>query len=180
MAPKPSVRLCAAVAWAFSSALSLSAAGQWIGYPTPNIPRTADGKPNLNAPTPKAPDGHPDLSGIWQTTSGKWLVNIAADGVDVPWTPRAKALFDERQANNGKDRPSGKCISHGVTDFHALATPTKYIQTPAVTVILFESYNHYRQIMTDGRPLPKDPEPAWLGYSVGRWEGNTFVVQTTA
>jgi len=172
------VRLCAAAVLACASAVSLSAAAQWIGYPTPNIPRTADGKPNLNAPAPRTRDGHPDLSGIWQTTSGKWLVDIAADGVDVPWTPRAKALFDQRQADNGKDRPSGKCISHGVTDFHALATPQKYVQTPAVTIILFESYNHYRQIMTDGRPLPKNPEPAWLGYSVGKWEGNTFVVQT--
>jgi hypothetical protein len=117
-------RLCAAAVWALSSAVSLSAAGQWIGYPTPNIPRTADGKPNLSAPAPKAPDGDPDLSGIWQTTSGKWLVNIAADNVDVPWTPRARALFDERQANNGLDRPSGKCISHGVSDFDALPTPT--------------------------------------------------------
>ncbi|HUK34230.1 MAG TPA: hypothetical protein VLV86_09985, partial [Vicinamibacterales bacterium] len=139
---------------AFSAVLSANAAAQWIGYPTPNIPRLPNGQPNLSAPAPKAPDGHPDLSGIWITTSGKWLVNIEADGVVVPWTPAAKAIFDERQANEGKDRPSGKCISHGVTDFHALATPTKYIQTPAVTVILFESYNHYRQIMTDGRPLP--------------------------
>jgi len=167
--------LSAAALWA---ALSASAAAQWIGYPTPGIPRTADGTPNLNAPAPRSADGrHPDLSGIWQTTSGKWLVNIGA-GIDVPFTPRSRAIFQERQANNGKDRPSGRCISHGVTDFHALATPTKYIQTPSVTVILFESYNHYRQIMTDGRPLPKDPEPAWLGYSVGRWEGDTFVVDS--
>jgi len=167
--------LTAAVLWA---ALSASGAAQWIGYPTPGIPRLPNGQANLSAPTPQAPDGHPDLSGIWQTTSGKWLVNIAADGVVVPFRPQAKALFDERQANFGKDRPSGRCVSHGVTDFDALATPTKFIQTPTVTVILFESYNHYRQIMTDGRPLPKDPEPAWLGYSIGRWEGNTFVVET--
>src|SRR5260221_10490351 len=103
------------------TAISLMLAAQWIGYPTPGIPRLPNGQPNLNAPAPKAPDGHPDLSGIWQTTSGKWLVNIAADGVQVPWTPRAKALFDERQANNGLERPSGRCISHGVTDFNALA-----------------------------------------------------------
>src|SRR3954462_14625057 len=151
--------LFAAALW---SVLSVSADAQWIGYPTPGVPRLPSGEPNLNAPAPKASDGHPDLSGIWQTTTGKWLVDIASDGIQVPWTPKAKALFDERQANFGKDRPSGKCISHGVTDFHALTTPTKYIQTPAVPVVLFESYNHYRQIMPDGRPLPKDPEPAWL------------------
>jgi len=159
-------------------ALPVTAAAQWIGYPTPGIPRLKDGKPDLTAPVPRAADGKPDLSGIWLTTDGKWLVNIASDGIEVPFTPRAKALFDERQANFGKDRPSGRCISHGVTDFNALRTPTKIVQTPKVTVILFESYNHYRQVMTDGRPLPKDPEPAWLGYSIGRWEGDTFVVDT--
>jgi hypothetical protein len=156
---------------------SVTVGAQWIGYPTPGIPRTRDGKPDLSAPAPRTADGKPDLSGIWLTTSNKWLVNIA-DGVEVPWTPRARAIFDERQANFGRDRPSGKCISHGVTDFDALGTPTKIVQTPAVTVMMFEAYNHFRQIMTDGRPLPKDPEPAWLGYSVGRWEGTTFVVET--
>jgi hypothetical protein len=155
-----------------------SALAQWISYPTPGIPRTRDGKPNLTAPAPRTPDGKPDLSGIWQTPSGKWLNNLAADGVEVPFRPWALALFKERQANNGKGRPSERCISHGVSDFDALPTPTKFIQTPAVTVILFEAYNHYRQIFTDGRPLPKDPQPAWLGYSVGKWEGNVLVVET--
>jgi hypothetical protein len=151
---------------------------QWIAYPTPGIPRTADGTPNLSAPAPKTSDGKPDLSGIWLTPSGRWLNNLAADGVEVPFTPRAKALYDQRRADNGKGRPSERCISHGVTDFNALGTPTKIIQTPGVTVILYEAYNHFRQVMTDGRPLPTDPQPAWLGYSVGRWEGNTFVVET--
>jgi hypothetical protein len=154
------------------------AAAQWFAYPTPGTPRTADGKPNLTAPAPRTPDGKPDLSGIWTTPSGRWLNNLAADGVEVPFKPWALALFKERQANNGKGRPSERCISHGVTDFDALPTPTKIIQTPAVTVILFEAYNHYRQIFTDGRPLPVDPQPAWLGYSVGKWDGNTLVVNT--
>ena len=160
------------------SVWSIPAAAQWISYPTPGIPRTADGKPNLTAPAPKTPDGKPDLSGIWLTPSGRWLNNLAADGVDVPITPWAQALYKERQDNNGKGRPSERCISHGVTDFDALGTPTKIIQTPAVTVILFEAYNHYRQVFTDGRPLPKDPQPAWLGYSVGKWDGNALVVET--
>src|SRR5438093_13371048 len=136
-------------------------AAQWIAYPTPGTPRTPDGKPNLTARTPRTPDGKPDLSGIWLTPSGRWLNNLAADGVDVPFKPQSLALYKERQDNNGKGRPSERCLSHGVTDFDALGTPTKIIQTPAVTVILFEAYNHYRQIFTDGRPLPKDPQPAW-------------------
>ena len=157
---------------------AIPAAAQWFVYPTPGTPRTPDGKANLTAPAPRTPDGKPDLSGIWTTPSGRWLNNLAADGVEVPFKPWALALFKERQANNGKGRPSERCISHGVSDFDALPTPTKIIQTPAVTVILFEAYNHYRQIFTDGRPLPVEPQPAWLGYSVGKWDGNTLVVDT--
>jgi len=100
-------------------------AAQWFVYPTPGTPRTPDGKPNLTAPVPRTPDGKPDLSGIWTTPSGRWLNNLAADGVEVPFRPWALALFKERQANNGKGRPSERCISHGVSDFDALPTPTK-------------------------------------------------------
>jgi hypothetical protein len=130
-------------AWLTFSAASGYA--QWIDYPTPGTLRTPDGKPNLSAPAPRTAEGQPDLSGIWMTPSGRWLNNLAADGVMVPFRPWAEALFKERQA---------------------------------VTVILFEAYNHYRQVMTDGRPLPKDPQPSWLGYSVGRWDGDAFVVDT--
>jgi hypothetical protein len=151
---------------------------QWINYPTPGIPRLGDGKPNLAAPTPRTADGKPDLSGIWRTTNGRLLQSLGADGVEIPMRANAIALFRERQDNEGKDRPSGRCISHGVTDFNALNTPTKIVQSPSVTIVLFEAYNHYRQILTDGRPLPNDPQPAWLGYSIGRWDGDTFVVDT--
>ena len=155
-----------------------AASGQWINLPTPGIPRTADGKPNLRAPAPKTADGRPDLSGIWRTSAGGYLQNLARDLPEVPFTPWAAALFKERQANNGKGRPSERCLPHGVTDFDALGTPTKFLQMPGVMVILFESYNHYRQVFTDGRALPVEPQPTWLGYSVGKWEGDTLVVDT--
>lgn len=159
--------------------LSSAAHAQWLNYPTPGIPRLPDGKPNLSAPAPRTTDGKPDLTGLWLTVPGQGLLqNLGAGGVKIPMRPVAAAIFKERQDTNGKDRPSGRCISHGVTDFNVLGTPTKIVQTPAVTIILFEAYNHYRQILTDGRPLPVDPQPAWLGYSVGRWEGDTFVVQS--
>lgn len=163
---------------ATAALVSLPLHAQWINYPTPGIPRLPDGKPNLAAAVPRTADGKPDLSGIWRTTNGRLLQNLGADGVEIPMRPTAVALFRERQDNEGKDRPSGRCISHGVTDFNALNTPTKIVQAPSVTIVLFESYNHYRQILTDGRPLPTDPQPAWLGYSIGRWEGDTFVVDT--
>jgi hypothetical protein len=163
---------------ATAALMSVPLHAQWINYPTPGIPRLPDGKPNLAAPAPRTADGKPDLSGIWRTTNGRLLQSLGADGAEIPMRANAVALFRERQDNEGKDRPSGRCISHGVTDFNALNTPTKIVQTPSVTIVLFEAYNHYRQILTDGRPLPTDPQPAWLGYSVGRWEGDTFVVDT--
>jgi hypothetical protein len=161
--------------------LVLSAApavAQWVNYPTAGIPRTKDGKPNLAAPAPKTPDGKPDFSGIWQAHDGRYLNNLAADGVEVPIQPWAAKLLQERQENQAKDRPSGECLPHSVTDFDAHFTPKKLIQTPGVLVILFESYHSWRQIFTDGRALPESREPGWFGYSAGKWEGNTLVVDT--
>lgn len=151
---------------------------QWLDYPTPGIPRGKDGKPELSAPAPRGRDGKPDLSGIWIVSTRKYLENLGADGVEIPMTPWAAKLFAERQENNGRDRPSGRCLPHSVTDFDAHFLPKKFIQTPGVLVLLFESYHSYRQIFTDGRPLPAQREPAWFGYSVGKWESDTLVVET--
>jgi hypothetical protein len=151
---------------------------QWVDYPTAGIPRTKDGKPNLSAPAPRGRDGKPDLSGIWTVTSGKYLENLGADGVEIAMAPWAAKLYAERQENNGKDRPSGRCLPHSVTDFDALFQPRKLIQTPGLVVLLFESYHSFRQIFTDGRPLPSRRDPAWFGYSVGKWEGDRLVVET--
>ena len=152
---------------------------QWLRVTTPGIPRTADGKPNLTAPAPKTADGKPDLSGIWVPADGKYLPNIALDGVEVPFQPWARDLYKVRQENHGMGRPSERCLTHGVTDFDALATNRRFIQTPTMIAILFEAYNHYRQIFLDGRRLPEPIQPAYMGYSVGRWEGDTLVVDTT-
>ena len=164
--------------WLAVAFFAMPLAAQWLNYPTPGIPRTKDGKPNLSAPAPKTPDGKPDFSGIWQAPTGKYLENLAADGVEVPMLPWAAKLYQERQENDGKDRPSGRCLPHSVTDFDAHFTPKKIIQIPGLIAMLFESYHSYRQIFTDGRPLPESRDPAWFGYSVGKWEGNTLVVNT--
>ena len=152
---------------------------QWVNYPTAGIPRTKDAKPNLSAPTPRARDGKPDLSGIWTVNDPKYLENLGSAGTAISMTPWAAKLYAERQENNGRDRPSTRCLPHSVTDFDALFTPKKFIQTPGLVILLFESYHSYRQIFTDGRPLPSKPDPAWFGYSIGKWEGDTLVVQTT-
>jgi hypothetical protein len=157
---------------------STVAEAQWLNLPTPGTPRLPDGSANLNAAPPKTADGKPDFSGIWRSPTGKYLANLAADGVDAPMTAWARQIFKARQDNNGLDRPSASCLPHSVTDFDAHNTPRKVLQSPGLLVMLFEGYHSYRQIFTDGRALPKDPEPAWFGYSVGRWQGDTLVVDT--
>ena len=161
------------------SLASVPLAAQWLHYPTPGMPRTPEGKPNLSAAAPKMPDGKPDLSGIWAAADNKYLQNLAADGIEVPFQPWAEKLYRDRSENLGKGRPSERCLTHGVTDFDALGINWKIIQTPGMIAVLYEAYNHYRQIFLDGRPLPKPTQPAYLGYSVGRWEGETLVVETT-
>lgn len=164
--------------WLAAAFLGMPVAAQWTSYPTPGIPRTKNGKPNLAAPAPRTAAGKPDFSGIWRAPTGKYLEDLAADTPGVSMLPWAQKVFDERQENNGKDRPSGKCLPHSVTDFDAHFMPKKLIQSPGLLVMLFESYHSYRQIFTDGRPLPENPDPAWFGYSVGKWEGDTLVVNT--
>jgi hypothetical protein len=155
-------------------------AAQWQGYQTPGIPRTADGKPNLAAPAPRAPDGKPDLTGIWMAP--RIRVDLSQGlkaGESIPFTPQGRALYDERRANNGKDDPGARCLPTGIPVRATLQTPFKILQTPQVTAILYESRTQFRQILTDGRPLPKEIDwPAWQGFSIGHWEGDTFVVQS--
>src|SRR5215813_8805338 len=120
---------------------------QWHGFPTPGIPRTSDGKPNLSAPLPRAADGKPDLSGIWMATRPRF--NVAQSlkaGDSVPFQPWAKAVFDERQANNSKDDPSARCLPTGLTLRATLATPLKIVQIPGLTLILYDiSANIHRR-----------------------------------
>jgi len=153
---------------------------QWLNHQMAGAPRTKDGKIDLSAPAPRTREGKPDFSGVWSAPnySTKYLENLAADGIEVPMLPWAAVVYKERQENFGKDRPSNTCLPHSVTDFDAHHMPKKVIQTPGVLVILFESYHSFRQIFTDGRALPKEREPAWFGYSVGRWEDDTLVVDT--
>jgi hypothetical protein len=160
--------------------LSTSAAAQWLKYPTPGIPRTADGRPNLSAPAPRLADGKPDISGLW-LTRGIYIGDIARDLKEpVPYRPWAAELYKKRRAEESKDDPTGRCVPGGVPRSTAVPYPFKILHaTNGMVVILYEAVHAYRQIFTDGRPHPKDPNPNWLGYSVGRWEKDTLVVETT-
>ena len=148
---------------------------QWFNYRDPRMPRDADGRPDLAAPVPRTPDGRPDLSGRWRLVANKYNVNIMADmrPEDVPFQPWAAAVYEGRMA---KDDPNTRCMPLGVPRY--LNSMFKIAQTPDMIALLYEVHTLYRQIFTDGRPLPVNPNPSWLGYSIGRWEGDAFIVDS--
>jgi hypothetical protein len=147
-------------------------AAQWLTQPTAGIPRTADGKANLSAPAPRTPDGKPDLSGLWHATV-KYDSDLKPGDV-LAW---ALAQSRAREADPTADSWSTLCLPPG--PMITFSGPLRIVQTPAIVTVLYETPNNFRQIFTDGRVLPIDPSPTWQGYSVGRWDGDTFVVETT-
>ncbi len=166
--------------------------GQWLKYPTPGIPRLANGQPDLSAAPPRMADGKPDLSGMWQVATllpcddvrrmctdlpiSAQFGNIGA-GLKggLPYQPWAK----ERMARKGlADDPYTRCLTPGGPRMHLLPTMKKFVQTPALLMLLNEYNASYRQVFMDGRPLPVDPQPTWNGYSSGRWDGDTLVVDS--
>jgi hypothetical protein len=161
-------------------ALGCTLGAQWR-YRDPNAPRLADGRVDANAPAPRTASGTVDLSGIWQTDV-KYNFNLAADlkPGDVVMLPWAQALYAERRDNNGKEDPEGFCMPPGFPRVNGVPFPQKIMQGPGAIVILYETRTTFRQIFLDSHhTLPADPQPTWMGYSRGRWEGDTLVVETT-
>lgn len=172
---------------------------QWPPQPTPNVPRNASGQPDLAAPAPRALDGHPDLSGMWEYvrreglplprngplgqplagTSQFWDVSTGMSE-PLPFTAWGKEALTQRIADNSRGNPDAHCLPLGIMQLHTHPNPRRFVQTPGLIVMLWEANGSIRQIFTDGRPLPdNDPQPWYHGYSVGRWEGDTLVVDTT-
>ena len=188
--------------WIALAGAATCAYGQWLNHPTPGTPRTRDGKPDLSARAPRASNGKPDLSGIWVAESAtreellrlfpsgennlgeippsRYFMNIFSDFKpdDIPLRPAAAVIAQERRAGLAKDIPLTRCLPAGVPLVNALPAPYKLIQTPVVIAMLYEQDTSFRQIFIDGRKPPDDPQPSWLGYSVGKWDGDSLVVDT--
>jgi hypothetical protein len=161
--------------------LCLSAASvanaQWLKLNTPGLPRTADGKPNLKAPAPRQA-ARPDLSGLWRFNSEAYQSNVTVDLKPEEIDPKVVELYKQRMEDLGKDDPSTfRCLPSGPRQLFAPSSWVRIIQTPTMIAMLYEDL-FYRQIFMDGRELPKDPNPSFMGYSVGRWEGDTLVVDS--
>ena len=178
---------------------TLPLAAQWLNYPEARTPRTKDGRPNLTAPAPRM-KGNPDLSGVWQAERtpqneftrvlGNDLAKVQVDLNDVtkhvlnvfwglkpeeqPLRPEALVILKQR-ANLAS--PSTHCLPAGIPAGIFIYN-FKIIQAPQEIVIVLGDGDPPRQIFTDGRSLPRDPQPSWMGYSVGKWQGDTLTVET--
>jgi hypothetical protein len=158
------------------AALTTPVAAQWLNHPTPGIPRTADGKPNLTAPAPRTPDGKPDFTGLWNAPMQ--VSQPSADPSDVsPW---AKEVAQRRAEDFFKTRPTFQCLPSGPETFGqttGMIVWKRILQTPSLIAVLNDDLT-YRQIFIDGRALEAAPSPSWMGYSVGRWEGDMLLVDS--
>jgi hypothetical protein len=175
------------------AALAMPLAAQW-NYPTAAVPRTADGKPNLSAPAPRLPDGKPDFSGVWDVDHNKPCPKGGCNDFWTPWEftnvgwnlvnglpsqPWAMELAKTRSAAQRLDDPLSHCLPIGLIESQTIPLYRKILHTPGLLAILHEYNTSYRQIFTDGRPMPEDPQPSWMGYSTAKWDGDTLVVETS-
>ena len=181
--------------WFALTAVCFSAQAQWINHPTAGAPRTRDGKVNMAGPAPRV-NGKPDLSGIWQTqgdprapgglfgigesTNSKYFRDILSDFKpgEEPLTPFGADIFRKRTQAGSGIAQGLNCLPDGVPHADLLPEPFKVLQTPGLIVMLYEVETTFRQIFMDGRKQLTDPSPSWNGYSVGKWEGDTLVVDT--
>ncbi len=189
------------LAVAVSALTAATASAQWLKYPTPNVPKLPNGKPNVTAPAPRTADGHPDFSGIWLTANGfcpggsqndpekltcgpelpmgRQGINFGMDlKGGLPYQPWLAALVKERTANQAKDDPHVACLPDTFLRAYSLPHLLKFVQTPGLLVMLNELNAGYRQVFLDNRPFPEDPTPSWQGYSTAKWEGDTLVIKS--
>jgi hypothetical protein len=192
-----SVRIAIALVVATLSA-SGPVAAQWVQHRTPDIPRNVDGTPDLAAPAPRTADGKPDLSGMWITAAGNRAPcgqGLVPCGIELPvsrefgnmgaglpgglpYQPWAAELVKKNMAESARNDPHGLCLPDTFLRNYGMPHILKFVQTPRLLVGLEEYNANYRQVFLDGRALPDDPNPAWNGYSVGRWEGETLVIDS--
>ncbi len=164
--------------------LSGTLLAQWAKVPPASIPRTSDGKPNLTAPAPRLPDGRPDLSGIWNPPGGyirNLTPNVKVD--DIPFQPWARTIYDERAAGlHWKEEPDANCLPQGIPKILVAPAPWRIVQAPDSGYIVFvhEAFNLWWQVFLDGREFApsEDITPTWMGYSTGKWDGDSLVVDS--
>jgi len=160
--------------------MTSTAGAQWRNLPMDGVPVGANGKPDMNAPTPKTASGKPDLSGIYQPNY-RFFANLAADVglANVPMTPEARKIQEARATGLlGYEEPDAHCLPQGVPKINSAPVPFRIVQQEKLVVLVYEAFNLWRQVFLDAREFEADLNPSWMGYSKGRWEGNELVVET--
>ncbi len=176
--------------------VSTGLAAQWVRYPTAGAPRKADGTVDMSAPTPRMADRKPDLSGTWTSdevdprrpgvppnphdaTTSRRMINLGVDlPGGLPYQPWLASLVKQRTANHAIDDPHVRCFPDNFLRAYAMPHLLKFVHSPSLLIVLNEWNASYRQIFTDARPLPDDPQPSWQGYSSAKWSGDTLVIDT--
>ena len=196
-------RVLSSVVFALLAAVTVGVSpvfAQWLKYPTANVPRTKDGKPDLKAPAPRTVDGKPDFSGMWLTADGFPCVQnpggdflacglelpISRYGINIgmavkgglPYKPGVEAIVKKRTADQSKDDPHARCMPDTFLRLYGLPHIEKWVQVPGLLLQISEDNAVYRQVFTDGRPLTEDPLPGWNGYSTAKWDGDTLVIDS--
>jgi len=180
-----------AVVIAVVMAMSSGIGAQWPSYPTPGVPRAADGKPILDGPAPRTPDGKVDFSGIWNLAFGggggggrgrgagaggaaqppppvdpnaipvSQFFEVAGRGYPLPLQPWAAELKKKRMADNSKDNPDVWCLPIGLMQYHNHPQPRQIVQTKNLMLITYESNYGLRYVYMDGRPAPNNDPTPW-------------------
>jgi hypothetical protein len=192
---KPRILAIAFVVWGVALA-SHQLAAQWVNYPTPDVPRKADGKVDMSAKTPRLADGKPDLSGVWTSdeidprkpgeppnakdaTTSRRMINLGVElPGGLPYQPWLAALVKERTANHAIDDPHVRCFPDNFLRAYGTPHLLRFVHSPKLLIVLNEWNAGFRQVFTDARPLPLDPNPSWQGYSTAKWSGDTLVIDT--
>jgi len=192
-APRARLFATALIALGATPAVALA---QWLGYPTPGIPRLASGAPDLKAPAPRTREGKPDFSGMWfanvpskdnckekdciqEERMAREQINLGIKMKSgLPYTEWSKEQMAQRRANGGREDPHTYCKPPNFPRAWTLPQYIRIVQTPGEMVMLHEFNAAYREVFLDGRPLPGNPNPTWNGYSTGHWEKDTLVIET--
>lgn len=189
--PRPRALFAAVAVLAALSPL----AAQWVRYPTASLPRNEDGTVKYNAPAPKLADGKPDFSGLWTSdevdprnpgvpphphdaTTSRRMINLGVEIGGLPYQEWLAPLVKQRTANRAIDDPHIRCMPLNFLRAYGMPHLLKFVHSPGLFLVLNEWNAGYRQIFTDGRPLPEDPNPSWQGYSSAKWDGDTLIVET--
>jgi hypothetical protein len=189
----PIVTIAAVVAlWSLTPA---PVAAQWTPRPAAGVAKKPGNLPDAQARAPRTAGGKPDLSGVWEPEKNRPCppegcpdLYVGQQFFDIGWglkgtlpyQPWAAEIVKVRTAQNGKEDPATRCLPAGIVRSHTFPLLKKIVQLPGLIIILSERNTAFRQIFTDGRPLPVDVDlPSFNGFSSGKWQGDTLVVETT-